>query len=362
MVDTLISTDMNTNLPTHISFAPKFKNQNIHIEDLNTRYKEINSIIHPGFTRVNAAIFLNSPLKNVLLYINKSHNVKLKDNKCLSRINNVEELIKHYRPFSDNVDYEMDFYVPTKYKTDKEIINGVKKHIATKTSILKVDNIKTNSDSIHPSKDYAIDTFNTFNKYCEIFFSNKIKVYTDLGFAKKLKRSFINSTEKLSYSVLNSSSKTHDITPGNDNKEQFGRLYHPEDFDVPEKYKTIYALFYQALSTFKKDDPDYESEINYYNNKTGIYETTINEIDTQKLILKDLVKENNNKGIILIIKKELQPLVKRTYEEVLMCMNPGVPVTRNKDSSFLLLNCNHSFWKTQKNFEERIVNNTFFNI
>ena len=73
MIETLISNDMKTNLPSHFSVKPTFKNETIKLSDLYTRRKEFSSIVHPGFTRFNGAIFLNGNLKNVFIYVNKEH-------------------------------------------------------------------------------------------------------------------------------------------------------------------------------------------------------------------------------------------------------------------------------------------------
>ena len=71
MIDTLISSDMKTNLPTHISIAPKFQGKVVDIQDLFHNPTKYQMIVHPGFTRMNGAIFLNTPLRNVLIHINK---------------------------------------------------------------------------------------------------------------------------------------------------------------------------------------------------------------------------------------------------------------------------------------------------
>ncbi len=49
MIETLISNDMKTNLPSHFSVKPTFKNETIKLSDLYTRRKEFSSIVHPGF-------------------------------------------------------------------------------------------------------------------------------------------------------------------------------------------------------------------------------------------------------------------------------------------------------------------------
>ena len=80
MIDTLITTDMDSNLPVHVSIKPNFSNEEIDINDLEINPKKYKTITHPGFTRMNTAFFLNSSLKNVLVYINKKHKIKFKPN------------------------------------------------------------------------------------------------------------------------------------------------------------------------------------------------------------------------------------------------------------------------------------------
>lgn len=380
MIDTLISNDMKTNLPTHISIAPRFKEKQIDIEDLFYNPTNYKMIVHPGFTRMNGAIFLNSPLRNVLIHINKAHNVQFAKHPSLQKINSNEELFKHYKPFTNKDSYKLDFYVPNKYpEIDKWTIDGVKYHDGTKTPVLKCNRISIEphsseaQDSVHPSDRYACNTFDSLDSYCKTLFSNKIKVYVPQGESAFISTLFTKNIEDLSEEYLGKRNIiSRKIVRNNDyNSEQFFAI---DDIlqskNLSQKNLTLYSQLTAALKPFHNNRSEEDLPHPYRNHQETEYVKNSTELEPgeEKLIenvdfLKTLVEKNKFKGILVIFsKKFLIEETQRTFSELLMCISPTSSITRNANFSVVLINCNHEFWVTGNNYIDRIIPKTFFKI
>ena len=375
MVDTLIDTDMKTNLPTHISIEPKFKDKKVDIQDLYHNPTDYKMIIHPGFTRMNGAIFLNSPLRNVLIYINKEHNVQLNNHQSLTKINSEQELVKNYIPFTDLKNYEIDFYIPNKFpEIDKWTFDGIKHHNGTKTPVLKSNGIKIKpfkeGCSVHPSDNYALSTFITFDKFCNILFNNKIKVYIEKNTKDKLAGQFSSNIEKISLGYFgNPNTIRTKIVSQNSNREHYMQLKNLKRLKNISKQKSeFYDQFIEPLRKFHEEQTEESSPSYYINHLEHWYIEKAEELDEKNFELRNdkgylsqLVKDNNFKGIIAILNKDC---IKRdrTFSEIIMCLSPTSAVTRSEDSSIILINCNHQFWSTGINYIEKTINKQFFMI
>tara|TARA_R110002074_G_scaffold252830_1_gene424895 strand:- start:421 stop:1830 length:1410 start_codon:yes stop_codon:yes gene_type:complete len=379
MIDTLISSDMKTNLPTHISIAPKFQGKVVDIQDLFHNPTKYQMIVHPGFTRMNGAIFLNTPLRNVLIHINKAHNVQFAKHPSLQKINSNEELFKFYKPFTDKDSYRLDFFVPNKYpESDKWTADGIKYHEGTKTPVLKCNSISTEpysseaKDSVHPSDRYACSTFDTLNSYCNTLFSNKIKVYNPQGTAsyihKLLTDNIINfSTEFLGYH----NAISQKIIRRNDNREQFFAVnsIHGSK-NLSEEKISFYKRLTEPLREFHNKRKEKDLPYPYMNHRVPDYINDGTELEPkeEELIkdikfLKTLVEKNKFKGILVIFsRKFIEEKTQRTFSEILMCMSPTSAITRKANDSVILINCNHEFWTTGANYTNKIIPKSFFNI
>jgi|21_taG_2_1085346.scaffolds.fasta_scaffold00170_32 hypothetical protein len=379
MIDTLISNDMKTNLPTHISIAPKFQGEEVDIQDLFFNPTKYKMVVHPGFTRMNGAIFLNTPLRNVLIHINKSHNVQFAKHPSLQKINSNEELFEFYKPFTDNDSYRIDFFVPNKNpEIDKWTIEGTKYHEGTKTPVLKCNKISIEpysneaKDSVHPSDWYACSTFDTFNSYCNTLFSNKIKVYTPQGSVHIIHNMLADNIIKFSTEYLGK----HDIISGkiirsNGNNEQFFAVDDIHNSTNLSKEKiSFYNRFTEPLKDFHKKRKEEDLPHPFINHRAPDYikdstelEPKEEELIKDKKFLKTLVEKNKFKGLLVIFSREfIKEKTHRTFSEILMCMSPTSAVTRKANSSVVLINCNHEFWSTGANYTDKIIPKSFFKI
>ena len=357
MVDTLISTNMQSNLPVHVSVKPNFKDRVIEIEDLALNPKNYKTVTHPGFTRMNTAFFLNSALKNVLIYINKKHSVKLKPNGFLTKINSVEDLLKYYTPFTDDKEFYLDFHVP-------KVEGNIKYHEATETFILKANGIvkslnplrsKSSYNSIHPSNEYAFDTFRSFNNFCKVFFSNELKVYLENGTKNDFKGVFQKARNKLK--------PLNQTAPVYNNRDHFSNTpIHPSKIKLESDELGLYSDIYKSFTGYFGNPSNKPSEHFYQNHlESDYYIKNSNEIGN--LNFNSIVKKNNHKGIVLVLKKEAIDLIEsRTFSEILLCFNPKTSITKNPQGSIVMLNCNNRFWIDNENYREAIIPNTFFKI
>ena len=357
MIDTLITTNMSSNLPVHVSIKPNFSNEEIEINDLDANFKKYETVTHPGFTRMNTAFFLNSPLKNVLIYINKEHKVNFKPNNSLTKINSVEDLFKYYKPFTSDKDYYIDFNVPN-------IDGKIKYHEATETFVLKANRIikslnplktKSSHNSIHPSDQYAFDTFYSFNNFCKIFFDNEIKVYVDKGTKDDFKGVFRKAKNKLTGDHQNSAVYN--------NREHFASTpIDPSKIKLAIKDLRIYSDLYKSLKGYLEIPSNKPSEYFYQNHLESDYYIK-NSKEINNLNFNTIVEENNYKGIVVILKKESLDIInRRTFTELLLCFNPKSSVTQNSEGSIVMINCNSNFWIDNINYRETIIPNTFFDI
>jgi len=356
MIETLISNDMKTNLPSHFSVKPNHKNQTIKLSELYTRRNEFKTIVHPGFTRFNGAIFLNDRLKNVFIYVNKDHNLVLEKEDCITKVETKDQLVKYYQPTKKVENYTIDFYVPDLLKPDLE---GVKQHQETSTNILKANKIKQDVESIHPSHLYSQSTFGSFNKFCRVFFNNKIKVYTD---DERLKDKFKDTNNKFSHFMFGDQ-ETLDYLTVNWDREHYLQLVDSSknkgmklNSEEDEFYKSIYS----SLQKYFRNNEKHLSEPKFFNSKLCLGDADVTEVNLETINLKKIVAKNNHKGIIVIISNNLPST--RLFAELLMVTNIDSAVTKTRDNSLQIINCEHEFWKTESNYKETFINNSFFKI
>lgn len=356
MIETLISNDMKTNLPSHFSVKPTFKNETIKLSDLYTRRKEFSSIVHPGFTRFNGAIFLNSNLKNVFIYVNKEHNIVFEKEDCITKIETKDQLVEYYQPTKKVENYTIDFFVPDLLKPELE---GVKQHEQTSTNILKANNINQDIESIHPSSFYRQSTFSSFNKFSRVFFNSRIKIYTNEEY---LSQKFRNIENKFSEFLFGDGSKLRDGFVNWD-REHYLQLIDPnktEGMKLTSKEDKFYKSIYKGLIDYSKDNCKYLQEPNFYNPNLSLGNSEVIQINLETINLQDIVTKNNYKGIVVILSKNLPNT--RLFAELLMITNIDSAVTKTSNETLQIINCEHEFWKTGLNYKETLINNSFFEI
>ncbi len=356
MIETLISNDMKTNLPSHFSVKPTFKNETIKLSDLYTRRKEFSSIVHPGFTRFNGAIFLNSNLKNVFIYVNKEHNIVFEKEDCITKIETKDQLVEYYQPTKKVENYTIDFFVPDLLKPELE---GVKQHEQTSTNILKANNINQDIESIHPSSFYRQSTFSSFNKFSRVFFNSRIKIYTNEEY---LSQKFRNIENKFSEFLFGDGSKLRDGFVNWD-REHYLQLIDPnktEGMKLTSEEDKFYKSIYKGLIDYSKDNCKYLQEPNFYNPNLSLGNSEVIQINLETINLQDIVTKNNYKGIVVILSKNLPNT--RLFAELLMITNIDSAVTKTSNETLQIINCEHEFWKTGLNYKETLINNSFFEI
>ena len=161
LIQQYIDNDGNFNGPVHISVRPKLNKNKSTPKELSNDYEDVYDkfmiITHPGHTRLEAAAYLQSPMKNAIITINKEHDY----GEFLSRykrIENPRELknfwkkptIKHLSrileydeegnpknkllPPISEIDYHMIFHLPNHPKIPGE----TKYHSKTECFVLKL--------------------------------------------------------------------------------------------------------------------------------------------------------------------------------------------------------------------------------
>jgi hypothetical protein len=304
---------------------------------------------------MNTAFFLNSSLKNVLVYINKKHKIKFKPNSSLTKINSIEDLFKYYTPFTSDKEFYLDFSVPN-------VEGNLKYHKATETFVLKVNRIlksliddKRSYNSIHPSDEYAFNTFCSFNNFCKVFFDNEIKVFVEKGTKDHFKGVFRKALNKLT--ANNPNPTVHN------NREHFSSIpIHPSKIKLKVKELGIYSDLYKSITEYLQLPSNKPSEHFYQNHLESDYYVK-NSKEISNFNFDTIVKENNYKGIVVVLKKEsLNIINRRTFTELLLCFNPKASVTKNSEGSIVMINCNSKFWIDNINYTESIIPNTFFDI
>ena len=75
---------------------------------------------------------------------------------------------------------------------------------------------------------------------------------------------------------------------------------------------------------------------------------------------KELVTKNNFSGICMYIEERVIGINDRDIHEFLFCINSEVSMTRSNDNKVAIINCEHEYWKTGKNYKEWILPETFY--
>ena len=74
---------------------------------------------------------------------------------------------------------------------------------------------------------------------------------------------------------------------------------------------------------------------------------------------KNIVEKNNKRGICVLIDTNKVKDIHRDIYELLFCIPHTYTMSRTKDNSIIIINCEHEFWNNTKNFKEYIIKKEF---
>ena len=391
IVNELLRCNFDTNLPVHISMAPKksFKEKNKTIKLNNTQDLEnFDFVIHPGHTRAEGSVFTKMPLRNVLLYVNKEHKdtYNILNNPHVKKIESIEQLLPVYRPnkeallryedeFNENKkEIIIDFHIPG-HNNNK----GLKKHSSNQTSILKCNrlfinnpdrpSVQSHKTELHSSHDYLSKSYLTTSSFSSIFLNNRLNIYTtDIKKTRILLEKGEYSLEQLVDGIqhLNHPAKTLNIqnTFGNEIDHLLLTRFNPMLHDLDAEELKMFFKF----SDFLRSNRDWYHASNlkdplqrYENHAFKIFYNETNKTFNHNFnVFKDLVERNNYKGFCVYIHPKNIGDFERSIFELMFCINSSVALTTNSERTIVVINCEHTYWKTETNLKKWELANAFF--
>jgi hypothetical protein len=373
IVNELLDCDFNSNLPVHISVSPAGNSRKLNRLNLNNdSINDWRFIIHPGQTRAQGSVFTRTNLKNVLIYMNKEHgvDVKMNSNKYITKIETLEQLIKFYRPNAvvDNDKLNLQFSVPTSIGRDYE--GGFKKHVKNDIIILKcmsmyLENKKHIKNSVHSSPTYVFKSLKSINNFYKLFSNNRFNIYSNGADA-------------------HTKSQENGVNLFYNNKKTFQLNKHLGYKNNPTGYVSSYSIIFKndgvakALdlhgdgmfskrelkliknySKFLKENEELLNDV-FSNSTTCNFEPNYIKITHEIDNWNDLVQRNNFSGICLYMHNDASKINDRDVHEFLFCINTSVAITRSEDDTVAIINCEHEYWKTGKNYKEWILPKSFY--
>ena len=357
ITQTLVNCNGDTAVPVHISIGVR---KNTGILDLDKfDFTCYYTVTHPGYTRASGSVFLNIPLKNVLIYIRKEHRIKFIDKPYLTQIKKPEDLLPYYSSLTGverKLDFYLDFFMPDK-GPKRDYRNNLKIHPPTDTCILKLNKMYPVLDQefkidLHPMQVYVENTFTSFDNLCTTLFSNNLTVYTNDP--SRVKKNISNNFQNLLQNYFQSKDipirNLHTYLENHIHVPNFGgSAIHPTKSRIPDplgKYKKLHSL---------KDTPE-EDNIHLVDGNIKVVSIEGNEN------LQEIVKLNNFKGIAFVIQKDFIDYIDRVYYEFLYLIDVDNTVIRTEDSKVQIINCSHRYWQDGIDYKEVIVDNSFFTL
>ena len=390
IIHELLDCDFDTNLPLHVSFEPNDKsycNTTINLNDDSIDNYEF--IIHPGQTRAQGSVFTRTNLENVLIYVKKEHNVDVKMNisNYITKIESLEQLLKVYKPNSE-VDRDVlsiSFSTPQTKGIDYD--EGFKKHHQHDITILKAfqmhklkDLISESSDaneSVHSSNHYTYKSLKSINNFYKLLSNNRFNIYSNnsdwLGNKNKsnqanLYHKKIENNEWVNYEENTSDryeSYKHLVfnNPIGPNQVIFGEKFFP---DIDTMFSDNEIKLLKEYYIFLSKNKELLKEV-FSNSKTFMFKPHMERVDVSDFnevsftdFCKILVTKNNFSGICMYMHDSVIKINDRDVCEFLFCINSEVSITRSEDNKVAIINCEHEYWKTGKNYKEWILPETFY--
>lgn len=364
IIHILLGCNFDTLVPVHISMSPP--STGLEVDLFKDDFSNWSHITHPGYTRAVGSVFLNTPLKNVLLYFRKDKKVTLKEDPRIRKIESTEQLFTYYKGLKEADDIELRFFMPGRNGRNahfKNIVTHFHNALENELPILKANEIKTvekkgpisaeKAETIHPSRYYYTNSIPGFVKYTRELIKNTYNIYTeDIDAVKTMvKRNF----NQLVSAVINDSAsqplshtnfaESHNIPDG-----AYSGIFDKNRVDVDEVFNNLLKEFTKFTKTVVA-----ESNVEERCNFEPRY--TVTEVQTFNL--PEIVEKNEYKGIALYLNENKIREVRRDIFEFLYCINPEKTLTRLEDDSIVIINCGHEFWKTKENYSEDILNESF---
>jgi len=368
IIHEMISCDLDTFMPVHYSIRPRdpFLNKQLEL-NLNdsASISKFYVVTHPGQTRTQASVFLQSELKNTLLYINKKFfkNITLIGD-GITQIKTPEQLVESYFP-----DFSVDETKGEWPSLDFDFVlpwheGGLKRHETNETYIAKCNNINPSNYfadrrvSLHPTNKYSIASFIETDKFWNIFFNSKLNVYTSLE--SELKFTFHEQIYRLVAKLL-----------GKDNfrDDSVGQFIYTMGYLDYENMET--GNYWGELTSFDrlgsitqtyftdKQRKYYESLLEEYKNfKISNTKLRFNILQSDIKSFEEYAKMNAYTGLCIVVNKHMKH---RTITELLFCIPHNYALSRSEDNQIAIINCQHPYWQTKKDFKEYVFTEKFFN-
>lgn len=387
IIHELLDCDFDTNLPLHLSFEPNDKsycNTTINLNDDSIDNYEF--IIHPGQTRAQGSVFTRTNLENVLIYVKKEHNVDVKMNisNYITKIESLEQLLEVYKPNSevDGDTLSISFSTPSVKGIDYD--GGFKKHYQHDITILKAFQMHKPKDlisasagvneSVHSSNHYTYKSLKSINNFYTLLSNNRFNIYSNnsdwLGnknqsnqanlYHKKIENNeWVNYEENTSdgyESYKNLVFNNPDLITDNDIWDKTFPAIDTMFSDNEIKLLKEYYLFLSKNKELLKDI--------FSNSKTFTFQPHMERVNFNVKSLinfwKELVTKSDFSGICMYMDDSVIKINDRDVHEFLFCINSEVSMTRSDDNKVAIINCEHEYWKTGKNYKEWILPETFY--
>lgn len=379
----MMECNFETNTPVHISLDP-YNKEKIKLDLFDAKQMQYFSvIIHPGQTRAQASAFMNTELRNVLLYISKEAakyiDIDPKTQSILKKVNTVEQLMESHTPVMYNhhpdlsrvdynfVDESFSDHLPCKYHEQHNvpILKAFSVFGKSKPYFDEHGGQHEKSASAHPSHWYILNTFLQTDKYFKILYNNKLNIYSTVpesiknaiefnvnrlihhftGFTKD--RGEIANGSKARYYWFNRSFEA--LTEHNRNHSPKGDPgQHQFNGLIKALQKNDYSQeeIDQTVSLFSLLDSDTVSTTT----------TEFNYIEAPRATPRYYVNLNNHKGFCLVINTFK---TERVPEELMFLAHPEFTLSKTEDEKVMVINCEHEYWTTGKNYKEYIIDDKF---
>ena len=381
IVQEMFKVDFKSNVPVHITLGPRFydKSNNspyreytLDFDDPST-FDNFNVIVHPGQTRAQASVFCKRNLDNVLLYIPKVYKniIKIKNFPKHTKVTGEKELSKCYSTFvhkQENRTIDLQFRglgddIGNNLKFHKQRVVGYP-HRYHKIYILKACAIQVEGKEEHPSHYYLEQSFISFNKFCQIFHRNEYTLYTSLH-GPQAKTLFFENTNRL-FSLSSNNIKYHpkrifNILESTDAISPARSIYFTSkminSFDDEKIRPFIKAL--QDVYDKHRGPLDYETRKDIPDTPFNIHYPVVS-VD-KRFDYESIAQKQDYKGFAVWYNPAGKPKLYRDFYELLFFTCESISCTISENKELAIINCEHEYWKTGKNYKEWILTENMYN-
>lgn len=380
IVQEMLKVDFKSNVPVHLSISPKIwtnkgkKNYILDFKDPSS-FDDFSIIIHPGQTRAQASVFAKRNLDNVLLYIPKVYKeyITIKNFPEHKKITGEKELLPCYSTFESKDD---DRVVDLKFMGIGEDIDRYLKfhkhpvpgyiHRYEKIYILKACSILVNGKEEHPSHYYLEQSFISYNKFSQILHRNSFTLYTTLHRSDAMNLFFDNTSKLFSLSIKGnkkSTKKLYNILESTDSPNPAHTVYFTDDMIKSFDDKSIRAFIKGIQNTYdtNRSPLSYEERHGISDTPCTIHYPIVSV--EHGFEYTDVAKQQNYKGFAVWYNPENinKPKIFRDIYELLYFTGASVACTRSENNELAIINCEHEFWRTRKNYKEWILTKEMYN-